>query len=111
MDDGNLARDRQPAHDQVLLGDGLQRRRVQGDLAVTDADGAVLAAATGQDRNERLASQPWPDVRGRLLSSPFPAAKNAQDRSRLSVAASCGLSPSHNTVRPFRNRSPGSPLH
>ena len=56
MDDGDLARDRQPARDQVLLGDGLQRRQVEGDLAVFDAERAVLAAAAGQDGDELLAS-------------------------------------------------------
>ena len=58
MDDGDLARDRQPARDEVLLGDGLQGRQVEGDVAVADAERAVLAAATGQDGDELLASYP-----------------------------------------------------
>ena len=55
MHDGDLVRDRQAARDEVLLGDSLQGWKVEGDLAVTDAERAVLAAATGQDGVELLA--------------------------------------------------------
>src|SRR2546421_10189121 len=51
MDDGDLAHDRQPARDQILLGDRLQGRQVEGDLAVLDAEGAVCRRGrTGRRR-------------------------------------------------------------
>lgn len=54
-----------PARDQVLLGDGLQGRDVEGDLAVTDADGTVRAAAARQD-DELLAGHPVRRADGRV---------------------------------------------
>ena len=65
MNDGDLAAIVSPARDQVLLGDGLQGRDVEGDLAVTDADGTVRAAAARQD-DELLAGHPVRRADGRV---------------------------------------------